>query len=59
MENDGLLGLCERRISECDEVLENMGVDYRYMAIYQKTLAVKKAYLEVKDAIERESEVSE
>lgn len=57
MKNDGILELCERRISECDEVLENMGVDYRYMAIYQKTLAVKKAYLEVKAAIERESKV--
>lgn len=54
MKFDMLLELCEKRISECDEVLENMGVDYRYMAIYQKTLAVKKAYLEIKDAIEKD-----
>ena len=54
MKFDMLLELCEKRISECDEVLENMGVDYKYTIIYQKTLAVKKAYLEIKAAVEKD-----
>ena len=54
MKFDMLLELCEKRISECDEALENMGVDYRYTIIYQKTLAVKKAYSEIKAAIEKD-----